>query len=105
MKKIKKTLKKLFKKQKKENDFALKLQAEMLVIKSLLLKTSLIMLSQNDKILKTLKSSCLEELEHVKLIGLNEADQQKFLNYAELTIEDLFSRIYTPDENKIETFH
>jgi hypothetical protein len=88
-----------------ERDLALKLQAEILVLKSLVLKTSVLVMAQNQNLLKTLKKSCLEELSNLKIVGIEGEDQKKFLNFAETTIEDMFSRVQLPDDNKVETFH
>ncbi len=76
-----------------EKEFALKIQADLMVIKSIVMQSSLVMLSKNPDFIRSVKHSCLDEIENVELIGASKNEQDIFKKFAELSLEDMFARV------------
>ncbi|MBN1783555.1 MAG: hypothetical protein JW812_01150 [Alphaproteobacteria bacterium] len=93
-------------KQDKNNkkDFALKIQAELLVLRSIVMRSSLLMLSKDPDLIKSVKYSCLNEIQSLELLGANKEEQEKFIEFAETALEDMFSRVRI-DNKSLETLN
>ncbi|MBN2676210.1 MAG: hypothetical protein JXR30_03075 [Alphaproteobacteria bacterium] len=76
-----------------KKDLALKIQAEMLVLKSLVMRSSLFLLARDPSLIKAVKYSCLDEIQNLELAGASKEDQEKFILYAETSLEDMFARV------------
>lgn len=85
-------------------DFALKMQAEMLVLRSLVMRSSLLLLSRDPDLIKSVKYSCLHEIKNVELTGISQEEQKKFMEFAETALEDMFSRVRI-NNNALETLN
>lgn len=76
-----------------KKDFALKIQAELLVLRSIIMRSSLLMLSKDPDLIKSVKYSCLSEIQNLELMGASKEEQDKFIEFAETALEDMFSRV------------
>ncbi|MHA1541043.1 MAG: hypothetical protein ACTSXL_04035 [Alphaproteobacteria bacterium] len=76
-----------------EKEFALKIQADLMVLRSIVMRSSLVMLSKNPDLIRSVKHSCLDEIENVELVGASKKEQDAFKKFAELSLEDMFARV------------
>ncbi len=95
---------KLQKKDTNQKDFALKIQADLLVLRSVVMRSSLLMLSKDSDLIKSVKYSCLNEIQNLELVGADKEEQKKFIQFAETSLEDMFSRVRINNKS-IETLN